>query len=263
MEVLELSERQKRELEYYNTYSDMTAPNKVDFEPVMGRIKRPWNSYWYAAELAVKHFHSKDQRLLDFGCGYGYYAMQYARIGYQVYGFDISPNNISHAQRLAEHYHFSDRTHFTTGVAEELNFPDKFFDIIVGIDILHHVEVRRAIDECARVLKPGGIAIFHEPVRVPIFDSLRESKLAVRLVPNTVSFERHITEDERKLDAIDLEAVRSLDPDPSFKYFLLFSRLERFSRKHQVTLEKFDSHFFRLFPFTQRFGGRIVMTLRK
>lgn len=263
MEVMELTERQQRELEYYNTYSDLNSKYEVDFEPVMGRVKRPWNSYWYAAELAVNHFHSRQQRLLDFGCGNGYYAMQYARIGYQVYGFDLSPNNILHAQQMAEFFQFSDRTHFATGVAEKLNFPDGFFDIIVGIDILHHVEIKQAIQECARVLKPGGIAIFHEPVRAPIFDTLRESKLAVRMVPNTVSFERHITEDERKLDAADLEAIKKLDPDPIIRHFLLFSRLERFSRKHQGALEKFDSYFFRIFPVARRFGGRIVMTLRK
>ena len=78
---------------------------------------------------------------------------------------------------------------------------------------------------------------------------MRESKLADRLAPITVSFERHITEYERKLDTADLETVKRLDPTPTMKYFLLFSRLERFSQKHQAKLEKLNFHVFRLLPF--------------
>ena len=108
-----------------------------------------------------QHFRSADQKLLDFGCGKGEYSVLLSKSGYEVFGFDISPNNIAIARRLAGKYEASERTHFQVGVAERLDYPADYFDVIIGTDILHHVEISQALSECSRVLKKGGIAIFH------------------------------------------------------------------------------------------------------
>jgi 2-polyprenyl-3-methyl-5-hydroxy-6-metoxy-1,4-benzoquinol methylase len=263
MNEVQLTDRQMREREYYNTYLKHEAPDEVPSEPVLGQRKRSWNSYWYVAELAVQHFKSNKRHLLDFGCGPGYTAVQYAKIGYQVTGFDISPNNIEHAKQLASKYNFEDRTSFSVGLAEVLDFPNESFDIVIGVDILHHVDIGKAIPQCLRVLRPRGVAIFHEPIRIPVFDTLRESRFGTWLVPNSLSFERHITEDEKKLTAGDLELIKSFDPTMDLRSFLLFSRLEKFFRGQQEVLEKFDHFLFKWLPFSQRFGGRIVLSLHK
>jgi ubiquinone/menaquinone biosynthesis C-methylase UbiE len=180
-----------------------------------------------------------------------------------VHGFDISPSNVDCAKQLAQTYNYETRTNFSVGAAESLDYPDEFFDMIIGMDILHHVEVEQAIAECVRVLKPGGVTIFHEPVRVPIFDALRETRLGTWLVPKAASLERHITEDERKLFKSELEAVKSRYPNSEEARFLLFSRLEKFFRNQQRTMEKFDQFVFRRLPFMKRYGGRVVLTLHK
>jgi 2-polyprenyl-3-methyl-5-hydroxy-6-metoxy-1,4-benzoquinol methylase len=263
MESPSLTERQKREREFYETFSQHNPVCQVTFDPVLGERKRPENSYWYVAELAQLHFRSSDQRLLDFGCGQGYNAMQFAKIGYLVYGFDISPANVDCAKRLAQTYDFEARTKFSVGAAEALDYPNEFFDLIVGMDILHHVEVDQAITECARVLKPGGVTIFHEPVRVPIFDALRETRLGTWLAPNSASIEHHITEDERKLFKSELESIKRRYQSSDEKRFLLLSRLEKFFSNQQQAMEKFDQFVFQWVPFMKRFGGRVVLTLRK
>src|SRR2546430_16748013 len=89
----------------------------------------------------------------------------------EVFGFDISPNNIAVAKRLAEKYGFEERTHFTLGVAEECAYPSDSFDLVTGIDILHHVDIPRAVRECLRVLKRGGGAVFKGPNEGPRFDA--------------------------------------------------------------------------------------------
>lgn len=263
MKSLALTDRQKRERQFYEDFSQYSPVDYVPFEPVLGEQKRSGNSYWYVAELALRHFKSSDQRLLDFGCGQGYSAMQYAKIGYMVHGFDISPSSVDRAKQLARIYNFEARTNFSVGAAEVLDYPDEFFDIIIGMDILHHVEIDQAIAECVRVLKPGGVTIFHEPIRVPIFDALRETRFGTWLVPKTASLERHITEDERKLFKSELEAVKRRYLNSEEQRFLLFSRLEKFFRKQQQAMEKFDQFVFRWVPFMQRYGGRVVLTLHK
>ena len=262
--------RQERERQYYEEYFKLFAPVEVCFDPILGAEKRPWNPYWFVCEVVKRQFTSMGQSLLDFGCGPGNYSILFARLGYEVFGFDISPNGIASARHLAVKYGLEDRTHFGVGTAEQLDYASDSFDVVVGIDILHHVEIVQSLRECLRVLKRGGVATFKEPVAVPVFEPLRNSRFGQWLVPKTVSYERHITADERKLTADDLKAIRDLCPNLSIRRFRLFSRLDAFYRKNGqnglpilTTLERIDARALRACPSLRAFGGEVVLTLRK
>lgn len=57
------------------------------------------------------------------------------------------------------------------GEGENMPFPDESFDSIIVVDSFHHFrDHRRILEECHRVLKPGGILIIREPniERLPI-----------------------------------------------------------------------------------------------
>jgi len=259
-----LSERQRRELTFYEEFSKMHPPQAF-FASISGKETRPWNSYWKVVEIAKQNFRSEDQKLLDFGCGKGELSLVLSKVGYEVFGFDLSPNNITIAKRLANEYQMAGRTHFQVSVAEKLDYPTDYFDVVVGNEILHHVEISEALSECVRVLKEGGMAIFHEPVRVPMFDVLRESRFGRWLVPKEVSLENQVTEDERKLTADDLKLVKSIGVNSSTERFLLFSRLDRFIKISEASsfLEKADFCLFKLFPLLKPFGGRVIMVVRK
>jgi 2-polyprenyl-3-methyl-5-hydroxy-6-metoxy-1,4-benzoquinol methylase len=261
-----LTERQKRELEFYEEYSKRNPCQQVNFAPVVGGESRPWNSYWHIFEVLKESFKADGERLLDFGCGWGEHSLVFAKIGYEVFGFDLSQNNIANARSLAEKYEMTDRVHFSVSPAEHLDFADEFFDVVVGVDILHHVNIGQAIAECSRILKKGGMAVFHEPVRAPVFDSLRETRLGRWLVSKEASLDRHLTEDERKLSRDDFKIIKSYDLKFSSQRFLLFSRLDRFVRPNKSGpsfLEKFDLRLMKTLPFMKSFGGVMVMVLRK
>ena len=49
--------------------------------------------------------------------------------------------------------------------ANRLEFPDASVDAIIGRAILHHLDYEQAVREVHRVLRPGGTAIFMEPLR--------------------------------------------------------------------------------------------------
>jgi len=262
-----LTQRQIRELEFYQEFSERNESSEVCFDSILGKETRPWNSYWRVAELARKHFRSESQTLLDFGCGTGESSVLFSRIGYEVFGFDLSPNNISIAGRLARKYGVEGRTHFSVSVAEKLDYPAESFDVVAGTDILHHVDISRALAETLRVLKKGGLAIFHEPIRAPVFDVLRETAFGTWLFPRQASLDHHITEDERKLTKSDLVIIKSFDANFSAQRFLLFSRLDRFLRNSNGRgpsfLEQLDFKLFKLFPFLKNYGGIAVIVLRK
>ena len=240
-------------------------PQEVFFASIAGEETRPWNSYWRVVEIARQNFTSEDQKLLDFGCGKGELSLVLSKVGYEVFGFDLSPNNIEIAKRLAGEYKMTERTHFQVCVAEKLDYPTDYFDVLVGAEILHHVEINQALSECSRVLKKGGVAIFHEPVRVPILDVIRESRFGRWLVPKEASLERQVTVDERKLTSNDLEVIKRIGVNSSTQHFLLFSRFDRFITisKGSSLLEKVDFYLFKVFPVLNRFGGKIIIVLTK
>jgi SAM-dependent methyltransferase len=263
------SGRQERERAYYDQYAKLTAPKEISFASVDGREERPFNPYWGALALVRAVYRADGQRLLDFGCGPGMYSVLCARLGYEVFGFDISSENVRAARALAARYGFGDRAHFLEGVAECLDYPDEFFDVVLGIDILHHVDIAPAIRECRRVLKPGGLAVFKEPVEALLLEPLRNSRLGFWITPKDASFERHITEDERKLTPTDLVVIQSVFPDVTMKRFRLFSRLEQFlgglalNSSGASRLEIFDRWLLDTAPFLEPFAGAVLMQLRK
>lgn len=261
-----LTARQRREREYYDRYVTQHGPERISFAPIEGHERRPWNAYWYVHEF-VGQWAGQGRRLLDYGCGPGPTSVLLAKQGFDVYGFDISPGNIGRAKALAARYGLTDRTHFSVQAAEQLAYPSDTFDIVVGLDILHHVEVATTIRECLRVLKPGGTAVFHEPVKALVFDRVRDSRLGRWLVPATPSFDRHITEDERKLTPADLGVIRGIAPDLTLRPFLLFARLDRVVhyrwKLKWSPLERFDAALLRWAPALGPFAGKVVMTFRK
>ena len=48
--------------------------------------------------------------------------------------------------------------------AESLIYDNDIFDFVLGVSILHHTDVTLVEREIARVLKPGGRALFIEPM---------------------------------------------------------------------------------------------------
>ncbi|GAB4024260.1 MAG: hypothetical protein Fur0010_27560 [Bdellovibrio sp.] len=270
-----LSERQQREKEYYEKYANtFDLDTEIDFAPIdgpmSGRERRPWNSYWRTYELLIdfwQNAQSQNLRLLDFGCGPGDNSLRFSRIGFHVTGFDISESNIKNCYTLFEKNKMSERGEFLVSVAEKLPFENETFDVVAGIDILHHVDIPKAMLEVRRVLKEGGIAVFREPIEVPFLDWIRNSKLVTFFVPNQASLENHITEDERKLNRQDFINIAAVFPDMKIERSLILSRFDKFiikkSNKKASTLEKIDMFLSRIIPGYSKLGGAVVIKLVK
>lgn len=265
--VVELTDRQKREKEYYDQYAGSFDLNReVDFSPVVSKEKRPWNSYWSVYHLAAENF-KPNALLLDFGSGPGDNALRFAKIGYKVEGFDISESNVAVSHMVFEKNGFSGQGNFQVSPAETLPYPDNHFDFIAGIDILHHIDIAKSIAECRRVLKPGGIAIFREPLEVPLLDLIRNTWLVKLFAPKKKSFELHITEDERKLNQTDIAVVGKIFPNQVLKRYFLLARFDKFLREgsdpQPSLLEKIDHFLMTKIPALKYLGGVVIFVLKK
>ena len=266
--IQDLTDRQQREREFYREYSERHKGDEVIFDPVLGEEQRPWNAYWHFYDIVVQHYVNAEQRLLDFGCGLGVASMCFAKIGYQVSGFDICEQNIHLCRTNAQKYGFQDRTEFSVRIAEDLEYRNDEFDVVAGMDILHHVEIAPAIREVHRVLRPGGIAVFHEFIEVPVFDAVRSSRFITRFISKDMSLELHRTHDERKLNKENLRAIRSVFRQCETYRFNLFDRFIRQwpggpTQRARGVIERVDHQIFKILPFMKCFGGEVVLVLRK
>jgi ubiquinone/menaquinone biosynthesis C-methylase UbiE len=134
------------------------------------------------------------QKVLDIGCGNGEQSLALLRTGAQVVGIDITPAYVRTAEQLAGAEGFP-KTLWTFRVmdAHNLEFDDRSFDFVVGRGILHHLDFDTALTEVRRVLKPGGKAVFLEPLSAnPLLKLFRLLTPAAR------------TADERPLSSADL-----------------------------------------------------------
>jgi SAM-dependent methyltransferase len=98
-------------------------------------------------------------RVLELGCGTGYFTRELARSGADVVAIDVSPEllEIATANCSAPNIRYEIQN------AYALSYPDGVFDSVVGSSVLHHLEIEEALREIYRVLQAGGAIYFTEP----------------------------------------------------------------------------------------------------
>lgn len=97
-------------------------------------------------------------RILDVGCGTGYFTILLAKEGHDVTGIDLTPDMIEKGRLLAEEE--GAVCSLMVGDAENPDFPDGSFDVVISRNLtwtLPHAD--RAYAQWLRVLKKGGVII--------------------------------------------------------------------------------------------------------
>jgi SAM-dependent methyltransferase len=107
----------------------------------------------------------RDRKVLDVGCGAGVDLVRFARAGAAVTGVDIAPAAVELARRNVELQRLEAELVVADG--EALPFGDGQFDLVFAHGVVQYTGNDRAlVEECRRVLKPGGQAIFQVYNRV-------------------------------------------------------------------------------------------------
>lgn len=112
--------------------------------------------------------------VLEYGCGAAIQGLQVARTAKSLTGIDISNVAVSDAEKAARDANISNASYHVMD-AEEMTFPDNSFDLVFGRGIIHHLDLDLCFASIARVLRPGGTAIFWEPLgHNPILNRYRD-----------------------------------------------------------------------------------------
>lgn len=155
--------------------------------------------------------HAVNRDVLEYGCALGDQSIKLTDIARSVVGIDISDVAIAKANLAATEYQASNVS-FKMMNAEEMTFPDSSFDLVFGSGIIHHLNIKKSFREICRVLRPGGKAIFVEPLgHNPIINLYRFMTPSAR------------TPDEHPLRKSDFMEARKYFSDINLKFFGLFA----------------------------------------
>ncbi len=148
-----MSDRLENEIEHGKYLLEHGAGEVWNWETPAGRLR--WAR---RIKMLTNHLQPGD-KVLELGCGTGYFTRALAHSGAQVTAIDISPGLLEVAQRECAR----PNVQFEVQNAYELTYSDESFDSVVGSSVLHHLEVDAALSEIYRVLKPSGTVYFTEP----------------------------------------------------------------------------------------------------
>ena len=113
----------------------------------------------------------RGRRVLDVGCGAGTDLARFARAGAVVTGVDLSASAIALARQNFAQQGLEGE--FREADGEQLPFESNTFDLVFAHGVVQYTpDGRRLVEECRRVLKPGGKAVFQVYNRVSWLNAL-------------------------------------------------------------------------------------------
>src|SRR5215472_9659041 len=185
-----------------------------------------WEGLWTGPFLAPLR-EAGTHGILELGCGTGNDAARLAREGYQVTAIDLSAEAIAVAQdRFGHAVRF-----LVADIARPLPFPDASVDAVMSNVALHMFPdgvTRSAFAEIRRLVRPGGLFLFHvnaaedRPLRArwrPVAREL-EPDFVLEQSGQTMHFfsERYLRELLQEWDELRLDAVEIARPETGEKF---------------------------------------------
>lgn len=130
--------------------------------------KTYWDERWSDVGADRREFENEDiypvrysnpavdpgDRVLEAGCGPGRLYFHHAREGAETHGLEFSRAALDSIRQVDR------QARIVQGSITDLPYPDEYFDAVLAFGLFHnieaHGELKKAFEEAARVLKPGG-----------------------------------------------------------------------------------------------------------
>lgn len=193
----------EREEQFHDEWASSVDPATVPVREAFTLPTCPENRWIHASLGDVR-----GKTVLELGAGLGEASAWFAMHGARVIATDLSGGMLAVAGRVAALHGASIEPVQMDGAV--LALADASVDIVYGANVLHHVNQEQCVAEVHRVLRPGGIAVFWDPLRYnPVINVYRRMATDVR------------TSDEHPLGIDDLRMLRRRFQHVDVRFFWL------------------------------------------
>jgi len=142
---------------YYKDYTNRAG------EDNRATSSRSASLEFYYTKKILDNFISGDNRILEVGCGTGYYGFHYADKCKEYFGIDLFPHHIEIFRRKIQESGIGNLS-CNVGDATHLDsIEDNCFDVVLCLGPMYHLPPDKrelVFAECKRVCKNGGVVVF-------------------------------------------------------------------------------------------------------
>jgi SAM-dependent methyltransferase len=240
--------------------ASLTPRVKPTSKRILERYAAPPADTPYALEYAYHLLGDvRGQTVLDYGCGDGPDTALLAARGAHVVALDLSPELLDLCELRIAADAPSGTVQLLCGSAHAIPLPDESVDVVFGHAILHHLDLALSAAEVYRVLRPGGRAIFNEPIR--------ESALVRAIRPLIPYRQPDISPYERPLRRAEVEEFgRRFQPGRARVFNLPFVKAAELLRTSKAIRDRsyaLDARLIARYPALRTYASLIVFELHK
>lgn len=142
--------------QFYNIRGEKylaSSSHKYGSQRIPSFLNAPYKKTEKIIALKKSHPH---QVFLDLCCGTGVHSIYPAKLGYQVFGNDISPQSIKAAIKLAKEHSVLSNCHFVVETVENFLNSQNKYDIIFISGSMYYFDPQKILTKIENMLKPGG-----------------------------------------------------------------------------------------------------------
>jgi SAM-dependent methyltransferase len=168
---------------YYETtyYSDV---NRLS-EKFQDRLH-----FYRLKKILAIHTPSSRDTVVDLGSAWGELCFALAPRCRIMIGVDFSEKVVGFCERIRKEKNCPNM-HFMCADAQDTGLKSGSIDVAISADLFEHLypdQFSRSLDECARILKPGGKLIVWTPHRGHIIERLKNNNILLRRDPAHVDY---------------------------------------------------------------------------
>lgn len=152
-------------------------------------LDSPFQRYRIRKVLEIHH-PGKEARVLDLGTGWGTFLVVLAPRVREIVGLDFSQKAVATCATRIRRLGLRN-VRLLRSDATRTGLRDASFDLVLAADLLEHLypdQTESALDECRRVLKPGGRLVVWTPHRGHVLEHLRARTFLLRRDPSHVDY---------------------------------------------------------------------------
>jgi ubiquinone/menaquinone biosynthesis C-methylase UbiE len=207
-----------------------------------------------ALPFLARFFDVQNARVLEVGAGRGGKGIAYAQAGMRITSLDVDVDALSVGADAARRSGVA--MNFLAGDGARLPFSAEAFDAILLDSVIEHVADPLAVlQECYRVLAPGGIVFVVFP---PFYGPLSGHIDDFVLIPWFHLLPRHIV--QRKLFSME-QRLGFLTPREAYAVFATLNHLTIWGFKRAARRAGFVIVYWRVRPFLTHPGTRLIVGL--